>query len=239
MKILNELFSKIYVITLENGDRQKSVSEKLKNIDFEFFYGVNGKQDLEITPSINEPGFCDIYSEKHKIVIKGINRWSPGEYGCALSHLLLYKKIKEQSLNNVLILEDDFDILKHRLHMLSKAYKSLPTNWDLLYLGFTNTHGNYDTILTPNYNTYLFKGVKYTYNGFEPNYHGFMFLEGTGAMVVNNNFCDVMIKNQSDPKNFFTADGAIMYYGCRELEYYAVIPQIIPQDLKIKTTIHL
>ena len=229
MSILNEIFSKIYVITLENSDRHISAKEKLKGVEFEFFFGVNGKELKIDSYFIDNNKYSDIYSEKFDVDVKEINYWTPSTYGCSFSHLKLYEKIKKEGLNNVLILEEN-------LHLLEDVYRQLPEEWDLLYLGLTNVHINYNKFLSTNYSKHLYKGGKYMCDGYVTCHGDFIFLEGTGAIVVNNNFCDIMIKNQSDPKKFFTADGAIMYYGCRELEYFVVLPQIIPQDLSIKST---
>ena len=117
----------------------------------------------------------------------------------------------------------------------------LPKDWDLLYLGLNNVHIDYNRILSKNYSTNLYKGVPYPLytggrpedNQYSPRCGEFIFLEGTGAIAINNNFCDVMIETQSIPHNFFTSDGAIMYYGTKKLNYFVALPQIIIQDLSI------
>jgi GR25 family glycosyltransferase involved in LPS biosynthesis/glycosyltransferase involved in cell wall biosynthesis len=62
----------------------------------------------------------------------------PGEIGCAISHLTLWKHIDASNaglkrFNNVLILEDDFEPTATAL--TDDVVKQLPVDWDMLYLG--------------------------------------------------------------------------------------------------------
>lgn len=43
MKILNKLFDKIYLITMKGSSRTEGALEKLKDVDFEIFWGINGE----------------------------------------------------------------------------------------------------------------------------------------------------------------------------------------------------
>lgn len=111
---------KIFVINLEQ-DKSRLESMKVAflkyNLDFERFPAVNGK-------SLPRESRYNVYS--------GIRAWwlrrslLPGEIGCALSHIYLYKKIVEEKLPYALILEDDIEIsseLKKFLDDISEKLK--------------------------------------------------------------------------------------------------------------------
>jgi GR25 family glycosyltransferase involved in LPS biosynthesis len=92
-------------------------------------------------------------------------RMTPGEVGCAMSHVRLWKQLanSEEQDCTMLILEDDAECYKgsnsrsgdqrgdrghsnrNRNHMtpgfpeaLSSAWRILPSDWDILYLGFSD-----------------------------------------------------------------------------------------------------
>jgi glycosyl transferase family 25 len=128
LSILNECFDKIYVITLENSERENRVSKVLSGVDFEFFYGVNGE-------------FLNVNEFR-----KNGSNLLRGQLGCALSHIKVYEKIVESNFNKVLVLEDDISISENILQL--KFYMDqLPEDWGLFYLGHdgpvvTNTYSN-------------------------------------------------------------------------------------------------
>lgn len=68
--------------------------------------------------------------------IKSDNKWwnrdlTPGEIGCSLSHISVWKDALAKGFNNILILEEDF--LSNGSLALTDL--TLPTKYDLLYLG--------------------------------------------------------------------------------------------------------
>ena len=92
---------KIYVISLkESNDRRKEISKRMQELglEFEFFDAVDGRQGL---PKEYESMVDRNLTKKRYGVM------SDGEYACALSHALLYKKIVEEKVEHAIILEDD------------------------------------------------------------------------------------------------------------------------------------
>jgi len=86
---------KIFVISLKGSkDRRKDVESQMKKLklNFEFFDAIDGRQGL---------------SKKYEKYINRKNSLSDAEYGCALSHSLLYKKIVAETIQHSIILEDD------------------------------------------------------------------------------------------------------------------------------------
>lgn len=99
----------IYIVSLKQDvKKRKIIEDKLNSlqIPFEFVDAVYGKElSKEFIPTLNlagqsfERGFCP----------------TPGEVGCTLSHLKVYKLMLERKQNWACILEDDV-ILDHRMH---------------------------------------------------------------------------------------------------------------------------
>tara|TARA_R110000803_G_scaffold49030_1_gene101961 strand:+ start:3026 stop:3658 length:633 start_codon:yes stop_codon:yes gene_type:complete len=130
IKILNEYFDKIYVITMKDSFRIPRMMERLKGVDYEFFIGCDGAT-LDKTPYI-EMG----------------SKQTRGQLGCTLSHHQLYKKIVSEGHEKVLILEDDCDI-SGPIDKLGEYISQLPEDWGLFYLGWDGPN------LLPNYSDNL------------------------------------------------------------------------------------
>lgn len=119
MHILNKHFDKIFVITLEGSSRMEKMINRLKGIEYEFFYGVNGAT-LDKTPYI-EMG----------------SKQTRGQLGCTLSHYKIYEKMVSENIDKVLILEDDC-LFNDNLNNLDTYMEQLPEDWGLFYVGWDN-----------------------------------------------------------------------------------------------------
>lgn len=81
------------------------------------------------------------YSPKEKACIRTM---LPGEVGCALSHIALWRKLVASDHGYFLILEDDCSFSKTRngrdrfAICFARAWKELPSDWGLFYLGFSD-----------------------------------------------------------------------------------------------------
>ena len=59
----------------------------------------------------------------------------PGEFGNTLSHLKVFiNALEEHKYKNILIFEDDVKIKENAEQILTKALRSLPEDWGILYL---------------------------------------------------------------------------------------------------------
>ena len=118
MKTLNDFFSKIYCINLDKRTDKyedcKKEFEKL-NIDVTRISAVDGR-------AITVPN----------------TRWSPGNYGLVLTNLQIYKDAIENNYDSILVLEDDVMFIDNFYNYFFEKVKSLPNDWDLLYLGGNN-----------------------------------------------------------------------------------------------------
>ncbi len=130
MHILNQYFDKIYVITLADSFRIPRMEERLKGIEYEFYYGVNGAT-LDKTP------YIELGSKQTR-----------GQLGCTLSHYQLYEKIVAENLDKVLILEDDC-LFNDNVNNLATYFEQLPEDWGLFYVGWDNVG------LSPNFSPNL------------------------------------------------------------------------------------
>lgn len=111
---MNQFFDKIFYINLEKDkDRKKYMEQvgKEYNLCLTRFNAVNGKKQ----------GLINEFLE-------------PGQLGCALSHLAIYKQIIEKNWQNVMILEDDITMTVW-ISEVPKMLASLPKDWDVVWLG--------------------------------------------------------------------------------------------------------
>lgn len=130
---LNSFFDHIYLISLkESTTRHSRIKKILDGLNYEIFWGVDGAK-LNLN-DIQEQGIYDAELTKTKIPVG--EALTPGEIGCAMSHLQVYTDIITNGYRHALILEDDIDIIPDNKTNLLDAFTDLPQNWDLLYLGY-------------------------------------------------------------------------------------------------------
>ena len=129
--LLNQFFDKIYVITLPSlKERQEFIKKSLKGLNYEFYYGVVGKE-LDVKKLIQEGIYSDDLAKSY---------WSKsslpkGHIACSWSHRNLYDHIIENSIQRTLILEDDA-LFTSDISSIQAALGELPKSWDLFYLGY-------------------------------------------------------------------------------------------------------
>jgi len=113
-------------------ERHDRVKQRLAGIPYEFFYGID-KIDLSEETIRNEY----VYNKKNSLAIN--QKFKPlneGEIACSLSHRNIYQHIVDNNWDHVLIFEDDVVPDMQNMHLLKHMLDALPTNWDLLYLGY-------------------------------------------------------------------------------------------------------
>lgn len=214
-KKINEIFDGVYVVSFEGSSRLKTLSDRLNGIDYKVFYGVH-KDDIDVD-RLDKEGYTG-----HGIASK----YSTGSLACCFSHFYLYKYLKENNLNNILILEDDVIVIDSALENLYKSYEVLPENWDLFYLGMSNHNRNWDNILRKQLN---YKNLVHKAQQLEMGTVGLQLLEGTNAYAVNNKFLDIAIEKQSNPKTMNPVADGLLFWLYYKLEIFACIPQPFPQ----------
>jgi GR25 family glycosyltransferase involved in LPS biosynthesis len=112
--------NKIFCINLERRPDRRELAENEFSrffLDFEFFKGVDG----------------------HTLDIK--SKIKPGHVGCVLSHLNLFKHIKNLEGDIFMIAEDDVVFSDDFIEKYDRLIESVPDDWNLLYFG-----GNHNSL---------------------------------------------------------------------------------------------
>lgn len=95
--------------------------------------------DYRIVPAVNggllsQDEIDEIYRANAVLLRRG-SHLSPGEIGCALSHIRLYREIVDNNIKAMAILEDDARIDKMIL-LAIEQYRHFPKDWDIVFLGY-------------------------------------------------------------------------------------------------------
>jgi hypothetical protein len=149
--VLNYYFDKVYLVNLKRQpdklERMDSVLRRHR-IDYELFEAVDGRESEEAQRIYNY--------QRSNNESRGI--YNPGVIGCTLSHLTLYRKIKENGYRRTLILEDDL-LFATDFERRVEELVSLP-DWKLLYLGASdwNFYHNYPAFRSEHKNTPYYRG---------------------------------------------------------------------------------
>lgn len=122
----------IKVVSLEtSSSRREAFSQNNSHIHFEFFNAIDGRElprEIIENPAFFEPGLP----------------YTPGAYGCALSHVILWNEAIR--LNETLtIVEDDAIFRLDFEEQFSRLVGTLSPEWDMIIWGW-----NFDTILALN-----------------------------------------------------------------------------------------
>ena len=131
--------TKAVIITLKEFDRSEMIQKTLKilyklGIETEVFYGVNGKNISIDGNKLTYEG--ESYDYDPKARLNG-NPMTSGEFGCAWSHMSVYKKLlADPKFNNYLVLEDDVEFCEN-LYNLNDAISNLPKKYDICHIGET------------------------------------------------------------------------------------------------------
>jgi GR25 family glycosyltransferase involved in LPS biosynthesis len=133
---INTLIDKIYVLTIErNSDRHPSVKSILKDISFEFWYGLDAGHkfnDKKYVSDIEDEFFKDNDVDKEFASGSTI-----GQFGAYLSIKKMIDYIAKSEYEKVLLFEDDMLLLnKDWRNIFGKSLEELPADWDILLLGY-------------------------------------------------------------------------------------------------------
>jgi glycosyl transferase family 25 len=136
---LNNFYDKIYILSLPSlQQRIDTVSKRLEGLHFEFFFGVDKRQT-----SMEELKLKGFYSTQHYLeYYKKPKEMSLGMLCCALGHVQIYQSIITNGYKKTLILEDDVVPLDKELSLFPQITAELPSDWELLYLGYEKNEAN-------------------------------------------------------------------------------------------------
>ncbi len=133
IQFLQQYFDKIFVVSVPRfTDRHKAVNEKLQGLLFDYFWGTD-KLSVDFEKAKTDGTYNEAAAIKLQRQGKPLNS---GELACSLSHRSVYYEMIKNNWQRVLILEDDIVPLEKVIDLLPDAVKELPTNWELVYLGY-------------------------------------------------------------------------------------------------------
>ncbi len=116
--MLNKYFDKIYCINLDRAtERWEKCVEQFNK------YGIEVERFSAIEPE------------------EGVNGLLRGEIGIMRTNYEIIKQAKKLNLNNILILEDDFEFVENFNTLFEKIFPMVPEDWDFLYFGGNHVGG--------------------------------------------------------------------------------------------------
>jgi GR25 family glycosyltransferase involved in LPS biosynthesis len=199
---LNEIFDRIFWIGTKNRiDRHKRMLSRFMHtgVEAERFEGITG-------------GLIDRTKIDFGIAKKVLNN---AEIGCYLSHLEIYKIMKERGYKKILVLEDDALIRKETIEDLKGIYPSVPQDWQMLYFGFNN----YDT------------GKPDQLLSLKEKVSGNVYVADrcwlTHAYAVDISAIEFLLENT---KKLYSCYDNVLADLHKDLRVYAVYPSLINQD---------
>lgn len=141
LKIFMEFGLKLYVINLPKSvERRDSIESNLQSLglDYEIFPAVDGHNlttEQQSLVKTEDQVYLPMAGDRQLFVE---DKLSPGEIGCALSHLLVYQRILDSGDDCAAVIEDDCVLTPKFLEALD-GVKCLPDDWDLV--NFSNHVG--------------------------------------------------------------------------------------------------
>ena len=221
MTNLNDVFQKIFVISLSTEEKRRDNIQKLSdkfNFKYEFIDAVSYKdikiKNLEVEKKLaylKNDFFCKTYCTckglGHDIDIKQI--------ACALSHYKAWSICLKNDYENILILEDDVYLDEDFGLKFDIFSKEIPTDWNFINLGrnnkIKNSHKNIQKIKRGFSGTQMYGmsnfGVKMSFSNFYPiraNIDGYL-----DYFVIQNRKGSVGLKNCYASTENFGKNGSI------------------------------
>tara|TARA_B100000586_G_C20084391_1_gene416958 strand:- start:9 stop:803 length:795 start_codon:yes stop_codon:yes gene_type:complete len=197
-----------YLINLDQSkDRLEYITKRFKeaNIKFIRFNAINGKK-LNLKK---------IY-KNGTVSAKWLKR---GQIGVAMSHITLWKTLRNWEEDIAIIFEDDVIIPKNFWILVKQYMKQLPKDWDMFFLGGTSVIGS-----------------KYSKNLLVPAKESTKGIYNTGffAYMVNKKCLDTLIEKS---KPLVTAiDNQIKDFAFKYLNVFYAYPGIVSHNYEFEST---
>lgn len=238
--LLNKTFDRIYLITLQRAtDRHEHVYKELEGLKYEFFYG-HDKLSFDIEGLKQQGIYDEGLARKHHRYGKPM---PPGMIGCSWSHAEVYRDAVTKGYKTILILEDDVVIDKATASLLPQVLAAVPTDWQLLYFGFTaKEKASAPAFFKKFFYHFLrfFGAINYSHTTirnlypkkvnkhiFRAGYH-----DGTHAYAITLEGARKLLQLQT-PISFFP-DNLLAYAATNELlKAYIVLPKLINQQYQV------
>ena len=117
----------ILVINLKKSEERRQYMDNILKplgIQYEFFNAIDGRHLRTIDQ--------ELYDEKRAKKCANCPM-TPGEIGCAFSHIRIYEKMVKENIPEMLVLEDDIELDKKFFHVLFQRKKFLPKDWQIFH----------------------------------------------------------------------------------------------------------
>ncbi len=136
MHPVNTLIDKTYVLTIErNKNRHPQIKSVLKNIDFEFWYGIDAPVRFGDKKYVHE--IEDEFLIEHGLGKNFVHWYNMAQFGAYLSIKKMIDNIAVNGYERSIIFEDDaIPMVKNWEDIFQKALQELPEDWDILLLGY-------------------------------------------------------------------------------------------------------
>jgi GR25 family glycosyltransferase involved in LPS biosynthesis len=133
---LNKLVDKIFVLTIEtNSDRHPYVEAILKNIEFEYWNGLDARKKFPNKKYVSQ--IEDRFFIENDVDREFASGSTIGQFGAYLSIKKMIDHVAQQEFEKVLIFEDDMLPLQESWqNIFKKALSQLPEDWDILLAGY-------------------------------------------------------------------------------------------------------
>jgi glycosyl transferase family 25 len=205
----------IFVINLEKSlDRRARMAEQLNalNLAHQFFPAVNGYAlDLAKHPA---------YAGTLRKLCFGRD-FTPGYFGCLLSHRAVYQHMVDQDIEEALILEDDA-ILNPDLPQVLDIITKLDAPWEMIrFLGSEKVYRNSRDLLP------LYKDFRLTRPLLTPG--------GACGYILKKSAAKKLLRVMQ--KNFLANDVILGHIWLTRVNVYAVKPSPVYEDMTLESTI--
>jgi len=117
--------------------------------------------------------------------------FSPGEIGCFLSHLRIWRMIVKDNIKHSLIFEDDAIFSDDFLSKFNLVLGDLKDDMDILYIG-----GRFEPNFIMNSNYYLNISdnvIQHKNDDFDLNVNGYIFCRTTHSYIISYNLAKILI----------------------------------------------
>jgi GR25 family glycosyltransferase involved in LPS biosynthesis len=121
--MLHELFDAIYVVNLPSSTaRRESIKHQFSRLGVDHYHLVDAIDGNTL----------DLAALKSQGVLQN-EKLSPGEIGCYLTHIQVYRDILQGEHETALVCEDDIIFSSNAKELFSDYMQRMPPDWDIIH----------------------------------------------------------------------------------------------------------
>lgn len=172
----NMYYDFVYIINLEkNKINYEKCIIQMKKYGFKNFKVVNAVNGKHVK-----------YGKLYDSIVQNMDpeevlfNFQKGALGCLLSHLYCINDAKINNYEKILVLEDDFEVVKDYEIKIANTLSHVPTDWELIYLGKKQT----SPLSVNRVNDHFYNPNKFTF--------------ATHALYIKNSMFDKILSIQNE-----------------------------------------